>query len=214
MARANIYPRTQTEASPSPPPITRRMNHFLDVPVYRLPERDYYQQRDEFTAKHMIPVLRSYGDEAANPKYQPDITRAREHFIDVFGGIWRFNEIVGYVRLHFLGSQVRGDYFAIRRKRMARTRHKQFEWITHKLAPEVEIEAPVTNATVQAAVRRYLEECKREVPRRYVDLSGFEVLAPHICWYDLWATENPFGPNRPKAPDNRRLRQRKRPATP
>jgi len=186
---------------------------FLDIPVYRLPEAAYYSQREKFAENGIEPMLHGLGDQAANSKHKSMIENAREHLNDVYGGIWRFNEIIGYIRLHFLGSQVRGEYFAVRRKRLARTRHKQFEWVTHKLAPEVEIETPLCDATIEAAVGRYLDDCEREVPRRYIDHSVLDVLKPYIRWYDLWATENPFRPNRPAQPESTANRpgQRRKP---
>jgi len=155
---------------------------FLDVPVYRLPLEDYDRQQKSYIEKTLHdPVLR-------------DNLAFRDHLWTSYGGCWFFNEIIGYIRPHFLGSQVRGEYFAVRRKRIVRTRHKQVECVTHKLAPEVDIENPITDATIEAAVRQYLKDCQREVPRRHVHLKVFEVLAPHIRWYDLWVATNPFVP--------------------
>jgi hypothetical protein len=94
---------------------------------------------------------------------------------------------------------VRGEYFAVRSKRLVRTRRKRLEYITHKIAPEVEIEMPVTDRTGEAAAREYLLDCQRELSRRQVDLETFELLAPQIRWYDLWATANPFGAKRRQA---------------
>jgi hypothetical protein len=156
---------------------------FFDVPVYRLPQDEYNRQLGAFVERSLHPQLR-------------DNSFMRQHLFDSYGGCWRFNEIIGYIRLYFLGSQVRGEYFAVRRKRQVRTRHKRLEWQTHKLAPEVTIEQPITNMSVAGAVRQYLEDCKRELPRRHVDLSVFEVVASHVCWRDLWAEANPFGPKR------------------
>jgi hypothetical protein len=159
---------------------------FLDVPVYRLPLDEYDRQQKAYIDGILDePVLRKN-------------TAFEHHLWTIYGGCWLFNEIIGYIRLHFLGSQVRGEYFAVDRKRIVRTRHKQLRYVTHKLAPEVDIEVPITDATIEAAVRQYLQDCERELPKRHVDLKVFEVLAPHIRWYELWATANPFGPNKRK----------------
>jgi hypothetical protein len=180
------------------------MTTFLDVPVYRLPLNEYDRQQKAYIEKTLDdPILR---DNAA----------FRQHLWERYGGCWLFNEIIGYIRLHFLGSQVRGEYFAVNRKRIVRTRNRQLGYMTHKLAPEVDIEMPVTDATIEAAVRQYLQACQRQVPRRHVDLSLFEVLAPHIRWYDLWATTNPFssahrGAEVPNPSDRRWPRRRRRP---
>ena len=54
-------------------------------------------------------------------------------------GTWRFNEIIGYVRLYFRGSQVLGEYYAVKRSRHVLTRHKTLIRRTHKLGPEHQI---------------------------------------------------------------------------
>jgi hypothetical protein len=150
------------------------LNCFYDVPVYRLPEGEYYRQRQAHADKVIDPSLRSNIDFQA-------------HVNDAYGGIWRFNEVIGYIRLHFLGSQVRGEYFAIPRKRYVRSRNnRQFEYQTHKLAPEINIEQPPTESSILAAVRQYLEDCKTELPGRHIELEGFEIFARHIRWMDLW----------------------------
>lgn len=106
----------------------------------------------------------------------------RDHLERVYGGCWEFNEIIGYIRLHFLGTQVRGEYFSVSRKRIVRTRTKTLEYQTWKLAPEVDIEPPYGNAEILAAVREYVDDCRHEVPQRFVDATLFEALAPYINW--------------------------------
>jgi hypothetical protein len=70
----------------------------------------------------------------------PEIVRQIEsHANRVYGGQWIYNEIIGFVRLYFDGSQVLGAYFRTSAKRISKTRKKTFEWIAHKLAPEVEL---------------------------------------------------------------------------
>ena len=41
----------------------------------------------------------------------------QEHYYQKYGP-WYFNEIIGYLRLHFLGSQVRGEYFGSKKKKL------------------------------------------------------------------------------------------------
>jgi hypothetical protein len=155
---------------------------FFDVPVYRLPLAEYDRQQKAFIDK-------------ASAHIAPNQAALRQHLWERYGGCWLFNEIVGYIRLHFLGSQIRGEYFAVNRRRIVRTRKKQFEYLTHKLAPEVSIKQPIGDQTIEAAIRQYLSDCQRELTQRHVDTKTLEVLAKHIKWYDLWATANPFGPS-------------------
>ena len=41
---------------------------------------------------------------------------------DQFGGAWKYNEIIGYIRLHFLGNQIRGEYWGVKAMCQVRTR--------------------------------------------------------------------------------------------
>jgi len=42
-------------------------------------------------------------------QYPDRRTRDEDHAFRKFGGAWNFNEIVGFVRLYVLGSQIRGE---------------------------------------------------------------------------------------------------------
>jgi len=108
-----------------------------------------------------------------------------------FGAAWQFNEIVGYVRLHFVGTQIRGEYAGPNRTRIVRSRSRSWaiESQTWKLAPEVEIGLPISKDTITTAIRRYVADCRRELPRRYIDTEVFETLLPHIDWVSVFSTE-------------------------
>lgn len=161
--------------------------YFYDLPVYRLPRDKYYSERDKYIDKILFPPdgpvtqeLRRRDEE--NPKANDAI---RDHMARSYGGCWEFNEIIGYIRLHFLGTQVRGEYFAVSKQRIVRTRTKTIEFQTWKLAPEVDIKPPYENQQILAAIREYIEDCKSELPRRAIETALFEVLAPHIEWASL-----------------------------
>lgn len=108
-------------------------------------------------------------------------THLKQHYYERFGP-WEFNEIVGYVRLHFLGSQVRGEYYAVRRKRLVRTRTKTMVYQTHKLAPEREIRRGATNEEILQVILEYVEACRREEPRRVFDDEWLRTIGPMVDW--------------------------------
>jgi hypothetical protein len=114
--------------------------YFYDVTVYRLDEKTYYSKRAIFIDEALFPKHSSDSD--ALRKRDNDNPREnmgfRDHLGRIYGGCWRFNETIGFIRLHFLGSQIRGDYFSVVRKRIVRTRTKTFEYRTWKLAPEID----------------------------------------------------------------------------
>lgn len=161
--------------------------YFYDLPVYRLPRENYNKARDEYVENMLSPIAtRKAGSSLSMEAMDRNSLIAwRNHLQQSYGGCWEFNEIVGYIRLHFLGTQVRGEYFGSPKKRIVRTRKKFFEYKTLKLAPEVPIEPPQGNSEIVSAVREYIDDCRHELPRRYIDAAMFEALAPYINWVDL-----------------------------
>lgn len=163
--------------------------YFFDIPVYRLTEDVYNRKRTKYIegmARHKdLPFTEAIrAKETAEPFFSAAFQDHRYHS---YGGCWRFNEIVGYIRLHFLGSQVRGEYYGVRKQRIVRTRTKTFEYQTWKLASEIDIPYPYTNEVIFEAVRNYLEACRKELPRRFVDVELFEVVGKHVHWCNLFA---------------------------
>jgi hypothetical protein len=160
------------------------IRYFFDLPVYRLQRERYYQDKEKHIQKVLSPIARTYAELGAD--FDIHETRIRGHLQKSYGGCWEFNEIMGYIRLHFLGSQVRGEYYAVTKKRIVRTRRKMLEYQTHKLAPEVEIPHPATGNDVLNAVREYIEDCRKELKGRYIDTSIFDTLAPYTDWSALY----------------------------
>ena len=164
--------------------MTSPERYFFDVPVYRLPEDKYYREMEQHVDRTLFPPE----DSLSNSLREMDISGAvdntalRGHIAKKYGGCWLFNEIVGYIRLFFLGSQVRGEYFAIGQQRMHRTRHKIFELKSLKLAPEVEIVDLTSNAAIFSAVLEYLSHCRKELKGRHIDSTSFEEFGRFVDW--------------------------------
>lgn len=169
------------------------INYFFDLPVYRLTADAYYSARSHYIDKVLFrpgspdePCLRE--QDRNNPR---DKDWFRDYLGKTYGGCWEFNEIIGYIRLHFLGSQVRGEYFSVNKKRIVRTRTKRLEFMTWKLAPEVEIEPPYGTVEILDAIYQYINDCRREVPARYIDTSKFDTIAPFVDWESLFRNPRP-----------------------
>jgi hypothetical protein len=165
--------------------------YFYDLPVYRLSSDAYYAARDGY----IDGVIFRPGtpDEAAlrqREKLDPRTNDGfRDHLQRAYGGCWEFNEVIGHIRLHFLGSQVRGEYFAVAKKRIVRTRTKTLEYRAWKLAPEVDIKQPYGTQEVLHAIYEYIADCKKELPKRFIDTSRFDPIAPFVDWGSLWRSD-------------------------
>lgn len=147
------------------------MIEFYDVPIYRLTREQYQEDIDAFV----------------KPRVERQRAGVEQMWWEHFGGAWQFNEIIGYLRLHFLGNQVRAEWWSVKAKRVTKTRKKQFEYKVHKLAPETSIPSGATNADIWSAVLEHLNDCRRELKGRNVDSSLLEVLGPHVNWLAIYA---------------------------
>ena len=157
---------------------------FFDIPVYRLSKEDYHAEFEKFLRKHeagfdpqsAVLLERQKQDDPAHERCR------RERLLDGFGGPWQFNEIVGYVRLHFLGSQVRGALWMVNKTRLVKTRKKQLCFRTDKVAPELDIPLHATNENIFQTIMRYVERAKAELRPRFLDTSVLERIGGFVNW--------------------------------
>jgi len=161
--------------------------YFMIIPVYRITEDEYFSKMNEDFKKL---ISGSWDDDFR--KNNPDLVDnwKRSHRSS-YGGDWEFNEIIGHIKLFFMGRQVRGEYWSTKPRRKVRTRKKEFEYKAHKLVAESEI-WDKTNEGILSALEEYLSRCKKELKSRHIDLREFESLKDHIDWVSVHKTKNVF----------------------
>lgn len=151
------------------------MNYFYDIPVYRLKKEKYYKELEEYKKVHLfgsdeneIKLKKKFYQ-----KYPDRKILFEQHLNKVFGRIWEYNEIIGYIKLYSVGNQIRGEYFQIDKKRICKTRTKNFRWETDKLVPEINFYQENTNEELFNMIYNYLKDCNKELKYRYLDLDNF-----------------------------------------
>ena len=169
------------------PRYTQRLmteKYFFDIPVYRLTKVQYYKELDAYVNKIMFLGPPEYDEDRRkfNKKYPEQRQNFEQHIKNTYGGAWNYNEIIGWIGLHFLGNQIRGDFWRVNAKRIVRSRKKVFEYNTWKLAPEIDIPEDANNIEIFCLINEYLSDCKKELKGRYVDTSRFDVIGECIDW--------------------------------
>lgn len=162
--------------------------YFFDLPVYRVDEERYYKERSEYVDRVIFPLESEYSRNQQNGKTKNTalLDNHRWRLEDAYGGLWRYNEIIGYIRLYFLGQQVRGEYYAVDRQRIVRTRKKQLQFQTWKLAPEVDIDWYATSDEIFATVMKYVGDCRAELSGRFIDEGQLVALGSFIDWRNIF----------------------------
>jgi hypothetical protein len=165
--------------------------YFHELPVYRLSEEAYYQARDKWIAAFVTDARKGLGP---SPEREKQLTKDMEqHHYDKHGP-WQFNEIIGYLRLYFDGSQVLGQYLSVKRNRLVQTRTKTLVFRTHKLAPENSVPRDATNEQILQVINNYVAACCKEEPRRYFDDTWLRIVGPFVDWNSVmksrWGTRS------------------------
>jgi len=158
---------------------------IMTLPVYRLTREKYYKQLEHYVDQQIFGGPSGvYRREYAKDN-QEWVKNFSNHLHQKFGGSWEYNEIIGFIELHFCGTQIRGEYFENNKIRQVRTRKKQFTYITHKLAPEINIHYHATSQDVESIIDQYIENCRQELKVRYIDDSAFTNLKGYVDWISL-----------------------------
>lgn len=155
--------------------------YFFDLPVYRINEDDYLIEKASYAEKVLGIDDQSGGNDQATTRVIADLG---DEFLSRFGP-WRFNEIVGYIRLLFLENQLRAELYSKGKKQERRTRTKVFYLTNGELVDPVSIENTAQSRHILAAIRKVVEQARKMLPHRHIDTEQFEQLAPHIQWRNL-----------------------------
>jgi hypothetical protein len=161
---------------------------FFDIPVYRLTREAYEAARAAYVDAVIYPPNDAKASKmnrhfhARNPDQEAAMG---DHLEKQYGGMWLYNEIIGYIRLHFLGDQVRGEYYRVDAKKIVKSRTKTFAFQAWKVVDEQDFPSDASNALIFQAVTSYLERAKKELKGRYVDTELFERIGPHIDWVGM-----------------------------
>ncbi|EKT66947.1 hypothetical protein [Providencia alcalifaciens] len=153
---------------------------LMTLPVYRLSRDMYYKQRESYVEKSILKSPYVQNNEII--LQQESLSN---HLKKCFGGCWEYNEIIGFIELHFCGTQIRGKYWRDDKKRHVKTRRKQFIYNTHKLAYETNIHRNATSQEIELLIEQYIEKCREELNCRYIDDSAFTNLKGFVDWNSL-----------------------------
>jgi len=150
--------------------------YFCKLPVYRLSKENYFLEQMSFYKKHYEHTI------TKNGCVKPPINF--EDFLEKnlrFDDIWEYNEIIGYIRLYFLSHQIMGEYYQHNVTRIKKTRKKHFTWITHKLAPEINI-LKMSDEEIYTSIINYIDNCGKELKNRYIDTNSFRNIGKYVQW--------------------------------
>lgn len=154
--------------------------YFFEIAVYKSKE-DVYNSEMERERQEYLSKLMASRDEA------PDSYAFAEKWFDEKNWYpWRYNQIIGWLRLYILGTQVRAEYFFIDAKRITRRiKDKKFLWCGK--AFELNFDLPNSSSTIYSGICKALKGLSKKHPfkKGYIDLEAFYQIGPFVNWRTL-----------------------------
>jgi hypothetical protein len=183
--------------------------YIFDIPIYRTTERRFNAQYDRDLKAFF---KRIWPDGAKDRLPKETVMGAEQHFWETYGGPWTFNQVVGWVRLYVLGSQLRGELWLVRAKKLVRRpRHRQIPLIgkAFELHTRSEDSSQDIYQTVVAELKRFQKDFRGG--RLMLNLECLLNVGPYIDWHALvYGAAKPMRSNIASQPTRRKRRAAER----
>lgn len=152
--------------------------YLIDIPIYRTPRKAFEREiNNRYHAR--IQEIRAINRAEPSDDIKMNI---QERITKEYGGPWRFNQIIGWLRIYALGTQLRGESWLTTAKRITRNpSHKQIAWNGN--AFEFTTSMNDTSAQIRNELMEEVKSFASSLKsHRYLDLPQFEMLSLHINW--------------------------------
>jgi len=163
---------------------------IFDVPIYRIAEARYNADRKSYVDKRLYdhPELIRSEIEDFHRECPDSKTRNIDYLQKQYGGPWRFNNIIGYIRLYLDGYQIWGQLWYVYVKRVVRKpRHKILICKNAGLGFGIPVDIPTksSNGEIFDLVMKYLDSVRPRFKKRFIDSSLLETVGPYVDWKSL-----------------------------
>lgn len=149
-----------------------RLVDLFEISVYRLDEAAYFEKMSKYAEKFNSISSNLLSDTYSNSR---------------FGGDWRYNEIIGFLRFYRYGdNKIRCEYWETDAKKKVRTRKKMFVKRTDKYCDEI-FHITSSNANLAQSMKDAVMHCEFRLKRagRVLDRSMFDNTVDFIDWKSL-----------------------------
>lgn len=148
------------------------IKYIFEIPVYRITENDYYKKLSDYKNFLKYKMQEPMSDESLKKQY---------------GGDWRYNEIIGFLRFYRCGrNQIRCDYTETDAVKKTRTRRKIFEQKSDSYCIEP-FTTSSSNIDLAKSMRSAVDHCEVRLKKkkRILDKELFENTVDFIDWKSL-----------------------------
>ena len=165
-------------------------NCFFEIPIYRC-DQNQHTKEIEKERKNYIASRLQFAPKLPQETYKQIRTSAKNDFNVHHWYPWRYNEIVGWIRLYVDGTRIVGELWFVKKRISKNLIKKRFYYVEMKFIElcfddnesSVKIFEKVTNELRQL-------NSKRSLRKRYIDIEMFQTIGPFIDWRQLLGLNN------------------------
>lgn len=169
------------------------MQYIFDVAIYRCSFDQCHKEFDRDLQKHYRTIWPS-GTESVMS--QGHVLAVEEDFRILYGLPWQFNNIIGWIRLHVLGMEIRGEVWKTDAKKLVRRpKHKRFiSASTDAFRVDCRLHRS-PDAIFQTVIRELELVTQQQFGKRaYLDLECLKNIGPHINWQTVCPVDRTLYP--------------------
>jgi len=162
--------------------------HFFDIPIYRCPVDKHTQELDEAKKKRLQSLIDLHGPEIIQSN---SYEWASKDFDLRLWYPWRYNEVIGWIRLYALGNQARGELWFTNAKRIRRDLKSKKIFYVGKAFERTIFKSQSSNEIFKTICDELVAQ-KKETPikGRYLDTKMFHRTGKFINWRQLFGIDS------------------------
>lgn len=156
--------------------------YFFDVPVYRCTNKKHSEEM----AAEKFGLTKQLADSGFTREQVPNTFSSIENYFDrSLWYPWKYNDIIGWIRVFVCGRQIRGEYWWVLSKRIIKRGKKQFRYCGKAFESE-DITSENSNQ-IFLLICELLTQLAKERPfkGRFIDIELLSAIGPYINWRDL-----------------------------
>lgn len=158
--------------------------YFFEVPIYRCSVEKHTQEQEYSKNKRLQALIDIHGESV---KSSHSYRWTKSDFDTNHWYPWRYNEIIGWLRLYTLSNQVRGDLWFINAKRIRSDLKEKRNHFVGK-AFEKTILPSYSSSKIFEIICKELEYQSKDYPikGRFMDTELFYQIGKYVDWKKLF----------------------------
>jgi hypothetical protein len=160
-------------------------NFFFEIPIYRCDQNQHANETEKDRDKYIASRFQS-AQKLLQNIYERIHTSAENEFNINHWYSWRYNEIIGWIRLYANGTRILGELWLVNKRVSKILLKKRFQYVEMKFMElcldgnesSINIFEKITNEIMQLNKTRCLR-------KRYIDTEVLQTIGPFIDWRHL-----------------------------